>query len=206
MSESEDHIPPPPLPMSNATNAGKTSALEQGQNVPMGWKPTAAEPIPPVRCTGTVRNGPRKGERCGKWSLVGATVCLVHGGHLPNVRKHAQDVKDEARRRLLGLAPDAIDVFENIIFSENAAPQFKIAAAKEILDRGGIVKENADLKVEIEHTVSPTVMIEEKLKIIAERRAQAEAERLRLYGEEDAEIVDEDVPDDTEEVTEEGSP
>lgn len=180
---------PPPLPENNSFSAGKNSALEQGSIIPQNYKPTPSQPVPPIRCIATVKNGERAGQRCGKWSLEGADVCIVHGGRLPNVRKHAQAVRESARLRLLGLADEAMDTIDEIRRDKQVAPQVRMKAATEILDRGGITKESTDIHVEVNHNVSPTVLIEEKLKIIAERRAQKEAELRRLQGEDD--IVDE---------------
>lgn len=153
---------------SNTGSTGKSSAAQQGVNVPAGWKPTIAAPVPVVRCTGKVRNGPNEGERCPKWSIRGATVCLQHGGHLPSVKEHAQSVVEAARMRMIGLTDDAIDAIEDLVTNPGTQAQVRLKAATEILDRAGI-KGAPDLTVVVEHTVSAADTIAEKLKSIATR-------------------------------------
>src|SRR4030095_11889824 len=94
------HIDGDPVVVSNSPSAGKTSPAEQGLEVPMGWKPTLAEPVPVVRCTGM---STQSGERCKRWSLRGTTVCKIHGGQLPNVQEHANAIVESARMRLFGM-------------------------------------------------------------------------------------------------------
>lgn len=192
MSYSEQ--PPPPVfetevkeVTSKSPSAGKNSALEQGRNTPAGWKPTVAQPLPPVRCTGTVRNGPREGERCGKWSLEGHDKCLVHGGNLPNVREAAAKKVEAAKLRLLGESDAAIDTLMELIEPGTAA-QVRLGAAKEILDRAGI-KGGADLTVEVQQIVSYKDEVATRLKEIRERKAAMEAKKNEII--EDAEIVEE---------------
>lgn len=146
---------------SGPTSTGKVSAGQQGGEVPAGWKPTVAKPIPVVRCTGTIRNGPKKGERCPKWSIRGGTVCLQHGAHLPSVKEAAQERVEAARLRLIGLTEDAIDALEEIV-DGSAGPQLRLKAATEILDRAGL-KGAPDLTVQVEAVVSPAEMIRERL-------------------------------------------
>ena len=142
-------------------STGKVSAAQQGGNVPAGWKPTAAKPIPVVRCTATVRTGVNKGQRCGKWSIAGSTVCLSHGGHLPRVREAANERVEAARLRLVGMADDALDALEEIV-DGSAGPQLRLKAATEILDRAGL-KGAPDLTVAVEAVVSPAELIRERL-------------------------------------------
>jgi hypothetical protein len=169
-AEPEDDQPPvDAAPVNRSRSAGKNSAEDQGTNIPMGWKPTVKEPVPVVRCTGTVRNGPRTGLRCPNWSLRGATVCLQHGGHLPNVRQHAQDVVEAARLRILGLADLAIDTLEELI-DPSVGAAIRLKAATELLDRGGI-KGAPDLTVEVEHKISASEEINKRLATIANRLA-----------------------------------
>lgn len=173
-----------------SNSEGKNSAGQQGLTVPMGWKPTVAEPVPVVRCTGTIRNGDRQGERCTKWSVRGATVCIKHGAQLPNVKEHAAAIVEAARMRLIGLTDEAIDAIEDIISSPTTQAQVRLKAATEILDRAGI-KGAPDLTVTVEHTVSAADTIAEKLKGIAARIAKPEDDELIDEGEK---IVDADEP------------
>jgi len=54
------------------------------------------------RCTAKTRAG----GRCLRWALKGSTVCLVHGGYLPSVRRKAKlrlalrEVQPEMRAQL----------------------------------------------------------------------------------------------------------
>jgi hypothetical protein len=171
---------PPPLhddeePENRSPNAGNNSALEQGQNVPAGWKPTLDKPLPVVRCTGTVRNGDRKGERCGRWSIMGHDRCLVHGGHLPNVQKAAATKVEAAKLRLIEDADLAVDTLFELLKPGTAA-NVQLGAAKEILDRAG-VKGGYDVNVEITTGSDPSEDILKKLQIMRER-AQPKLEDL----------------------------
>lgn len=189
--------PPPPFALeepqeSRSLSAGKTSAAEQGTTVPMAWKPTAAEPVAVVRCTA---NASTTGEQCKRWSLRGTNVCVKHGGQLPGVREHAEAVVESARLRLMGMADDAVDGLEDLI-KIGTAPQIRLAAIKEVLDRSG-VKGGPDLSVEVTHNVSYKDEIFNRLKEIKERKEAMEKEKAAILGEiDDAEIVDE--PEETE--------
>lgn len=172
-----------------SNSEGKNSAGQQGLTVPMGWKPTVAEPVPVVRCTGTIRNGDRKGERCTKWSIRGATLCISHGAQLPNVKEHANAIVEAARMRMIGLTDDAIDAIEDLVTNPGTQAQVRLKAATEILDRAGI-KGAPDLTVQVEHTVSAADTIAEKLKGIASRLAPKEDDLDDL-----GEVIDEEPED-----------
>jgi hypothetical protein len=53
--------------------------------MPREWKPPTDE----QRCIATVVHGPRAGQRCPKYHIRGATVCMQHGGQAPQVRAAA---------------------------------------------------------------------------------------------------------------------
>lgn len=155
----------------NPRSTGKVSPAQQGGVVPEGWKPTVAKPLPVVQCTATTRTGPRAGQRCGKWSIAGATVCLSHGANLPRVKEAAQDRVEAARLRMIGLADDAIDTIEDLV--TNATQEnVRLKAATEILDRVGI-KGAPDLTVTVEHTVSPLDAIRDRIATIAKNSQPA---------------------------------
>lgn len=181
MTEFDFELPPPPI---MSSNAGKNSAAEQGVEVPMSWKPTAKEPVPVVRCSGTSTT---TGERCKKWSLRGTTVCVKHGAQLPSVREHSEAVVESARLRMLGMVDEAIDGLEDLI-QVGTQPQVRLAAIKEVLDRTGL-KGAPDMTVEVQHTVSYKDEVANRLKEIRERKAAMESKKQELI--EDAEIVDE---------------
>lgn len=149
-----------------STNAGKNSAREQGSNIPVGWKPTLDQPLPVVRCTGTIRNGDRTGERCGRWSIMGHDKCMVHGGHLPNVQKAAATKVEAAKLRLIEDVDLAVDTLFELLKPGTAA-NVQLGAAKEILDRAG-VKGSIDVNIEVT-TANPSEDILKKLQIMRER-------------------------------------
>lgn len=194
MSENPFLLSPPPPPAlteeptpSKSLSAGKNSAAEQGSDVPVGWKPTASEPVPVVRCTA---NASTTGERCKRWSLRGTNVCVKHGAQLPSVREHSEAVVESARMRLMGMADEAVDGLEDLI-KIGTAPQIRLAAIKEVLDRSG-VKGGPDLSVEVTHNVSYKDEIFNRLKEIKERKEAMEKEKAAILGEiEDAEVLDE---------------
>lgn len=170
-----------------STNAGKNSALEQGQNIPSGWKPTLAQPLPVVRCTGTVRNGDRTGERCGRWSIQGHDKCMVHGASLPNVQAAAAKKVEAAKLRLIEDADLAVDTLFELL-QGTTADNVKLGAAKEILDRAG-VKGAIDVNIEVNHT-NPSEDILKKLAIMRDRAAP----KLEDLGEQEDEV---DEPEET---------
>jgi hypothetical protein len=152
----------PDTPPKRGNNGeGKQSAAQQESVIPKGWRPTIAKPLPSVQCTGIIRNGERKGERCTQWSISGATVCLVHGGHLPNVKKAAEERKDAARLQLIGATSDAVDVIEHLM-KYATQENVKLAAAKDVLDRAGI-KAGMEINVTHEHKLSPMDEINQRL-------------------------------------------
>lgn len=174
----------PDFPENNSRNAGKNSAAEQGLEIPMGWKPTAAEPVPVVRCTATSTT---TGKRCGRWSLRGTTVCVSHGGRLPSVVEHSNAVVESARMRLFGLADEAVDVIEDII-KNSTQEQMKLKAAEMVLNRAGI-KDAIDISVEVKETkASLADDVLKKLEIMRERRLAAEKEAEEAA---QAELIDE---------------
>lgn len=177
-SDSEMTLPDPP---NKSSNAGKNSAAEQGVEIPMGWKPSAAEPVPVVRCSAMSNT---TGERCKKWSLRGTTVCVSHGARLPSVSAHAEAVVDAARLRLMGLADSAVDVLEDLI-QKGTNEQIRLKAAENVLNRVGI-RDGMDLSVEVKHTVSASDSIADRLKSMA-ARLNPEEELEEIV---DAEVVD----------------
>lgn len=161
MSDLPEFASPPEPRKSNS--AGKTTAAEQEANVPQGWRPTFAKPLPSVKCTANRRDG----QPCGAWSLAGATVCLKHGGHLPNVKQAVEERKAAARLLFVDASGDAAETIEYLArfaTQENV----RLAAAKEVLDRAGI-KGGADITVEHEHTLAPSKMLNDKLEEMAKR-------------------------------------
>lgn len=172
---------------SRAPNAGNNSALEQDSSIPKGWKPTLDKPMPVVRCTGTVRNGDRAGERCGRWSIMGHDKCMVHGASFPNVQAAAAKRVEAAKLRLIEDADLAVDTLFELL-QGTTADNVKLGAAKEILDRAGI-KGTLEVNIEVNHA-NPSEGILKKLSIMRERAiaaAEPEVEELVDEGERVAE-------------------
>lgn len=109
---------------------------------PMNGSPAAgglvpAGTVPSQRCSARRTNG----EPCKRWAIVGGTVCATHGGRAPQV-------KDAARRRVLELAPLALEVAEDLLFGvaedpETGEPVNVPAAVRarvvdSVLDRAGV--------------------------------------------------------------------
>jgi len=136
---------------------------EMAGGVPGRWKPTLAEPIPVLQCTALKKNG----ERCKRWSIRGASVCISHGGKIPAVQKKAAAMVESARMRLMDLTDDAVDVLEELT-RVGTADAIRLKAATEILDRAG-VKGGMDVNVEVEHKFDPAAEIADRLKQIADR-------------------------------------
>lgn len=171
----------PDLPDGPGSNSkGKVSPAQQGLEIPADWRPTAKEPVPVVRCSGTSNT---TGERCKKWSLRGTTVCRSHGGALPTVRETAEAVVESARMELMGMADDAVEVIRDLM-KAGVADQVRLKAAENVLNRTGI-KDAEEVKVEVTH-VSSADTIAKRLEAIANRMKPKEEEL-----EDEGEIVDE---------------
>lgn len=170
-----------PEKINNSPSAGKNSAAEQGVEIPMGWKPTAAEPVPVTRCTGMSST---TGERCKKWSLRGTTVCKNHGAQFPSVQEHAAAVVDSARMRLFGMADDAVEVLHDLI-QPGVSDQLRLKAAENILNRSGI-RDGVEIDVKVTQNENPSDSILQQLNIMRERQlaAKKEAEEEILDAEE----------------------
>lgn len=159
-------------PVSASPSAGKNSAAEQGLEVPMGWKPTAKEPVPVVRCTA---NASTTGERCKRWSIRGTTVCAKHGGQLPSVIEHSNAVVESARMNLMGMAEEAVDVIRELM-QAGTAEAVRLKAAENVLNRSGI-KEALEIKVEVDQKASPSESILQSLQTMRERFEKEKAEK-----------------------------
>lgn len=91
-------------------------------------------PIAGIQCTSKKRNG----EPCQRWAIRGGTVCTVHGGQLPTVKKAAADRVQEARDRLIGLLPQAVEKVQDLLEAESE--QVQLRAAESIMNRAGVVE------------------------------------------------------------------
>ena len=68
--------------------------------------------------------------------MKGQGVCAMHGGKAPAALARAQAVIERADMKILGLAILAVDAIERLLQAESEA--VILAAAKDILDRGGL--------------------------------------------------------------------
>lgn len=89
-----------------------------------------------IRC----RAHNRRGEPCSAFPIHGGKVCVTHGGAAPHV-------KAAADQRLKALAPNAVDVLEELLNATDEASAIRLAAARDILDRAGY-----SAKQRIEHS------------------------------------------------------
>ncbi len=206
--ELEPDLPPghePPDGESSRRYVKKTGALQQGTNIPTGWRPTVAKPIPVVRCIHIFHDKhERAGERCGRWSMRGTQRCYTHGGkgNLKNVEEHRRAILDAARLQLLDSVPDAMEWLVDLGAHSNA-DNVRLKAATEILDRAGIrggIEISADVQVT---DVTPAAALAErlgKLKAAADevaRREREEAAALTAAAAETPDTIDGVVVSDT---------
>jgi len=92
-----------------------------------------------VRCK--ARN--RWGEPCKNYAMKGGVVCNKHGGMAPQVKKKAQE-------RILMAQDDAASLLIRFAHDEAVPYPVRLAAVKDLLDRGGI-----NSKQEIEVVLKP---------------------------------------------------
>lgn len=77
-----------------------------------------------VRCQATNR----RGEQCGKWAVVGGTVCATHGAAQGTAARRA------AAERLLALRPLAQKTLQRAMVEEDVPWSQKVRAASIVLD------------------------------------------------------------------------
>lgn len=77
-----------------------------------------------VRCQAHTSSG----APCKKWAIQGGFVCNTHGGSAPQVRA-------AANRRLMALAPRAVQVLADLL-EHSESDIVRLRAATELLDRG----------------------------------------------------------------------
>ena len=92
----------------------------------------------------------RSGKLCERWAIKGQSVCATHGGKAPQALAKAQVVIERADMKIRGLAIPAVDAIERLLQAESEA--VILAAAKDILDRGGL-KAAHRIEVDTEITV-----------------------------------------------------
>lgn len=85
----------------------------------------------------------RNGDPCGNAAMNGSTVCRMHGGAAPQVKRAAQmrilQASDRAAARLVAMMQDT-----------TVPPAVQLAAARDLLDRAGLVgKQELDVAVHV---------------------------------------------------------
>ena len=84
--------------------------------------------------------------------MKGQGVCAMHGGKAPKALARAADAIERAQMRLRGLTPLAVDTLERLL-REASSEAVIVAAAKDILDRGGL---KAKDQIELDTTITVT--------------------------------------------------
>lgn len=111
-----------------ASTAPASTGVSGGTDRPRkGLSGVPGSKNPERRCTATAR---RTGNRCRRAAIKGGTVCTVHGGNLPQVRRAAKD-------RLLELVDPALASLHKVLSDPSAEDAVKVRAALGILDRTG---------------------------------------------------------------------
>lgn len=185
-------MPEPPELDGEAVPYKNFPSAEGRETVPADWKPRSGRELPALRCTHERDDG----SRCKNFGVRGTgfngtpSMCFIHGGSLPSVKKKAEATLLTARMRLVentGLALDTL--FE--LTKPGTAENIRLKASTEILDRAGI-KGGMDINVEVTNNVSMSEDIGKRLEIMRQRQLAAAKEA-------EGEIVDEgekpDVPE-----------
>lgn len=107
--------------------------MDADQQQAGGW----LEPSPDRRCTATSK---QTGNRCRRYREPGATVCRVHGGAAPQVRK-------KAALRLLELVDPAVAVLAREMVNADRSSD-RQSAANSILDRAGVARKTETVAVD----------------------------------------------------------
>lgn len=174
-------------------NPSGNGPAAQGSIIPLGWKPSPAQPVPVVRCVQIKKDG----ERCKRWSLRGYTKCRRHAGpgamEGGNVQKYAESVIEAARLRLVDSTDDALDLLNYFIHQPGTSEGIRLKAATEVLDRAG-VRGGFEVKVDGEVKVDASDEVAKRLKKLAEGAAHVEQMKRQARGE-DADVVDAEVID-----------
>lgn len=166
--ELEPDLPPGQEPEEGAPTKRhiKRSAVQQGSNIPVGWKPTVHKPIPVVRCHYVFKDShARAGERCEQWSLRGSNLCYAHSGrgNLKNIEIYRQTIIEAARIRLTEAVPDALQTLFDLA-ANSTADNVKLKAATEVLDRAGVKSaDQLEIDLRVSDDLSPAAALAERL-------------------------------------------
>lgn len=179
---------------------GKSPA-QQGTEVPVGWRPTAKQPVPVMRCSQIKKDG----TRCKRWSLRGYSKCKSHSGPgalMPdgNVNKYREAVIEAAKLRLLDMSEDALETVWQLS-QPGTGEAIRLKAATEVLDRAGI-RGGFELSVEGEITVSSSDEIRKRLASLKEGADEVRKMREELHpAADEGDIVDGEIIEDSEQMS-----
>ena len=185
-------------PVQNRKSANTPAG--QDSTIPMGWKPSAAAPVPVVRCTQIKKDG----VRCGRWSLRGYHKCIKHAGpgaktEMGNVTKYREAVIEAAKLRLLDEVDPALEGLVALA-QPGTAEAIRLKAYTEILDRAG-VKGGIEIDVQGEIKISPTDEIRKRLLELKKGAEEVEKMKAERQAELEGDIIDADVVDDSEQLS-----
>ncbi len=108
-------------------------------------KVTDIQPRDPRLCT--AHN--RAGALCGKFAMVGGTVCAMHGGKSKQALAKAAAAVELAELRLRNLAPRAVSELETLVTSADSE-QVRLQAANSLVDRSvGRATERVQVQAQI---------------------------------------------------------
>lgn len=129
-----------------------------------GWTPTGQRPIPTIRCHRIKPDGTQCKNRGVRGTGLNGTksVCRMHGGSIPNVKKSADAIVEAARLQLTASTPDAIITIMQLMRDTNTPQAVRLKAATEVLDRVG-VKGGMDINVEVTQGEAPSAKFMKKL-------------------------------------------
>lgn len=179
---------------------GANTPASQESTIPLGWKPTPAQPVPVMRCTQIKKDG----VRCGRWSLRGYHKCVKHAGPGAkmadgNVNVYREAVIESAKLRLLDEVDPALDGLVALA-QPGTAEAIRLKAYTEILDRAGI-RGGFEMSVDGEVTVSSADEIRKRLAGLKEGAEEVRKMREEALNEIDGDVVDADIIEDSEQLS-----
>ena len=103
----------------------------------------------------------RLGAPCGRWAILGGTVCPSHGGAAPQTRAKAEE-------RLRALVTPSITAVSNII-DHGDSDAVRLAAARYVLELAGYkptvqVQSESEVLVRVIHEEQPILVLEQSYK------------------------------------------
>lgn len=139
------------------------------------FEPTEKEPLQRLRCSFVKRNG----IECTSPAVMGTgylgtrPLCRNHGGNEKRLKQRAEEITNAARMMLTRSVPNALETLVRLSTDPDVAENVQLAAVKDILDRAGL-KAGEKLDVTVEHNVSPSQRIGDKLAELRGSKAELE--------------------------------